>query len=63
LAVRKEAERMSLHKKISFVKSAVRVLGYFGLMVAFGDNVTGYFAGVILVVSELIGIVEELGEK
>ena len=54
---------MSLHKKISFIKSAVRIFGYFGLMVAFGDNVTGFFAGFVLVVSEIIGIVEELGEK
>jgi hypothetical protein len=54
---------VSTHKKISFVKSTIRIFGYFGLMVAFGDNVTGYFAGGVLVVSELIGIVEELGEK
>lgn len=54
---------MSTHKKISFIKSTVRILGYFGLMTAFELNVTGYLAGVILIVSEIIGVAEEFGEK
>jgi hypothetical protein len=53
---------MSIHKKISFVKSAVRIFGYFGLWVAFPDNPMAFFAGLILVISELIGVLEELGE-
>lgn len=56
-------QTMSLHKKISFVKSVIRIFGYFGLMLAFGLNVTGYLAGGVLIVSEIVGIVEELGEK
>jgi hypothetical protein len=54
---------VSTHKKISFIKSAVRMFGYFGLMLAFGDNVMGFFTGMVLTVSELIGVVEELGEE
>lgn len=54
---------MSTHKKISFIKSAVRIFGYFGLMLAFGDNVMGFFVGMVLIISELIGVMEELGEK
>ena len=54
---------MSTHKTISFVKSTIRIFGYFGLMLAFGDNVTGFFAGLVLIGSEIMGIVEEVGEK
>lgn len=53
---------MSTHKKISFVKSAVRIFGYFGLWIAFPDNPMAFFTGLVLVVSEVIGIIEEIGE-
>ncbi len=54
---------MSTHKAISFIKSFIRILGYVALAIAFGDNVMGYAAAVILVLSEVLGIVEEIGEK
>lgn len=54
---------MSLHKKISFVKSAVRIVGYVLLIVAFPYSFFGQLAGVVLIASEGIGIIEELGEK
>jgi hypothetical protein len=54
---------MSLHKKISFVKSVVRIFGYYAIWIALPDNPMMFFAGLVLIVSECIGIVEELGEK
>ena len=54
---------MSTHKIISFVKSFIRIFGYVALSQAFGDNVTGYAAAAVLVLSEVLGIVEEIGEK
>lgn len=54
---------MSTHKKISFAKSFIRIFGYYGLGMAFGDNVAGFVAAWILVASEVLGIVEEIGEK
>ena len=42
------------HQLISFLKSAVRITGYVALPFGIGLSVT------ILVISELIGIVEEL---
>jgi hypothetical protein len=54
---------MSIHKKISFVKSTIRIFGYFAICTAFPDNPMAFFAAFILVISEAIGIVEELGEK
>jgi hypothetical protein len=53
---------VSLHKKISFIKSAIRIVGYFLGAVA----IPGVLAGVafsVLVISELVGIYEERGEK
>tara|TARA_R110000868_G_scaffold2208_1_gene16771 strand:- start:871 stop:1062 length:192 start_codon:yes stop_codon:yes gene_type:complete len=43
-----------LHQRISFLKSAVRLTGYGALMYSTG---LGVF---ILIISELIGIIEEL---
>lgn len=54
---------MSTHKKISFVKSTIRIFGYFVGMAAAGDNVTLFAAWMILAVSEVIGVIEELDEK
>ena len=54
---------MSTHKKISFSKSFIRILGYVALGFAFGDNVMGFAAAWILVGSEVLGIAEEIGEK
>lgn len=45
----------SKHAKISFVKSGFRLLGYFLLPVSLPTAVS------VLVVSEIIGIVEEFG--
>jgi len=42
------------HQLISFLKSAVRITGYVALTFGIGLGVT------ILVISELIGIIEEL---
>jgi hypothetical protein len=42
------------HQSISFLKSAVRITGYVALPFGIGLGVT------ILVISELIGIIEEL---
>ena len=44
-----------LHQRISFVKSALRI-------VAGGSLVAGnlFFAGIMIVVAEMLGIVEEL---
>jgi hypothetical protein len=43
-----------LHQTISFLKSAIRLTGYGALMYSIG---LGVF---ILIISELIGIIEEL---
>lgn len=43
------------HQTISFVKSVIRIIGYFTLPVSIGA------AAVILVGSEIIGIWEEIG--
>lgn len=42
------------HQLVSFLKSAVRITGYLALPFGIGLGVT------ILVISELIGIIEEL---
>ena len=44
-----------LHQRISFVKSAVRIVA--GVSLMFGSIVS---AGVLLIVAELIGVLEEL---
>ncbi len=54
---------MSTHKQISFAKSFIRIFGYFALALAFGNNTTGFVAAMILIASEILGIVEEVGEK
>lgn len=54
---------MSLHKKISFYKSAVRLVGYILGMAAFWNNTLAFVAFAVLFISEVIGVVEELGEK
>jgi hypothetical protein len=53
---------MSLHTRISFLKSGVRILGYIlgGLTFRHGPLPAAFF---VLVLSEVIGIFEELGEK
>jgi hypothetical protein len=43
-----------LHQSVSFLKSAVRISGYVALFWSVG------LGAVILIISELIGIVEEL---
>jgi uncharacterized membrane protein len=46
--------KMDYHTKISYIKSTIRIIGYILILVA---PIT---AIVVLVVSELLGIVEEL---
>lgn len=46
-----------LHQRVSFVKSGIRILGYCLLLPLGG---WGLAAGVVLIVSEAIGIYEEL---
>lgn len=43
------------HQTISFIKSAIRIVGY-GLL-----PISIYGAAVVLVLSEIIGICEEIG--
>jgi hypothetical protein len=68
---------MSKHKKLSFLKSGIRILGYIlGMLASVGCGIVGstsldsidgamvlFIAFAILIVSEVIGIVEEFGEK
>jgi hypothetical protein len=52
------------HQAISFIKSTVRILGYvIGAGAAWGlDYVWFFWAFVVLVASEIIGVIEEVGE-
>jgi len=50
------------HKALSFLKSGTRIIGYFALIVAFSGSPDVFVAGCILILSEIIGIVEEVGE-
>jgi len=50
------------HKNISFIKSAIRIIGYFMGLAAFHPTLLGR-AFCVLIFSEVIGIIEELGEK
>lgn len=45
------------HQEISFVKSAIRIFGY-GLI-----PWSLFWAALVLIVSEWVGILEEVGEK
>jgi hypothetical protein len=60
--------RMSLHKKLSFIKSTIRLLGYTvgALSTMHSDDpflsTFLFYAFVVLFVSEIIGVFEELGE-
>ena len=53
---------MNTHKKLSFIKSAIRITGYFLVMAAMFENSAMVLAGGILIVSEIVGIFEEMGE-
>lgn len=48
---------MSTHKKISFIKSTIRLIGY--VLLPFSI----WWAAGVLFVSEVIGIIEEVGEN
>ncbi len=48
-----------LHQTVSFVKSGIRILGYVLLPAVVPTPLMGFIAAV-LVISELIGIAEEL---
>jgi hypothetical protein len=45
------------HQTISFVKSGIRIFGYICLL----DSLS--LAAFVLIVSEVIGVLEEVGEK
>lgn len=45
------------HQEISYIKSTIRIAGYCALLINFT------IAALILVVSELVGIAEEIGEE
>jgi hypothetical protein len=47
---------MMTHKQISFIKSAVRIVGYFLL------PILPMLAVIFLVFSEILGIIEEIDE-
>jgi len=50
------------HKNISFIKSAIRLIGYFLGLIAFpGGLIAAAFF--VLIISEAVGIIEELNEK
>jgi hypothetical protein len=50
--------RMS-HQLISFIKSGIRIVGYVCLIIPGGMAI----AALVLIVSEAVGILEEIGEK
>ena len=52
---------MSKHKKISLVKSAIRLAGY--LVLTFVPIALVSWAAWILIVSEILGVLEEVEEK
>jgi len=51
-----------VHKLISFAKSIVRIFGFVALSQVLPTNDMLFFACFILVVAEVLGIVEEIGE-
>ncbi len=48
---------MTLHTKISYIKSILRILGYI-VLIAYNDTLLT-IAAIILTVAELLGIAEE----
>lgn len=50
------------HKTLSFLKSGIRIIGYFSLWLAFPAIPEVFGASMILILSEIVGIVEEVGE-
>ncbi len=50
----------SAHAKISYVKSAIRIVGYLCFF-AVDRHPMIWLAAVLLIVAEIIGIVEEIG--
>lgn len=49
---------MTVHAKISYIKSGVRIVGY-----VLGGYISTYFLlpAILLTIAEVIGIVEEIG--
>lgn len=45
------------HQHISFLKSAIRLGGYYGLLFVV------FWPAVVLIISEVIGILEEIGHE
>lgn len=45
------------HQNISFIKSAIRIVGYGCLVLSMP------LAALVLIVSELVGILEEIGQE
>ena len=55
---------MSEHAKISYIKSAFRIVGFFllGSILLYGGRDTFEAGIVLLVTAEVFGIIEEFGE-
>lgn len=49
------------HAKISYVKSGIRILGYLALTGVGHQHPCVVGAGILLIVAEIIGIIEEFG--
>lgn len=52
---------MTKHAKISYVKSAVRLLGYMHLLFVPVHIHAIYGAALLLIAAEILGIIEEFG--
>ena len=51
----------SEHAKISYIKSGFRILGYLALTEVGHTHPCIAFAGALLILAEVIGIIEEFG--
>jgi hypothetical protein len=52
---------MTRHAKVSYIKSTVRIFGYISLTEVITNPWAAAVAG-LLIVAEVLGIIEELGE-
>ena len=50
--------KSELHKRISYWKSGIRIAGY--LVLFFSNSLVIVIAGMVLVISELVGVAEEV---
>ena len=59
--VKEEEKKFLSHQTLSFIKSGIRIAGYFALAAPTGTPPIVFVAVVLLVLSEVLGIVEEIG--